>query len=34
VSYEYGHYSTGTQQTDNALAIQFITTLHQAVSHK
>jgi hypothetical protein len=34
LSYEYGHYSTGTQQTDNTLAIQFSTTLHRSVGNK
>jgi hypothetical protein len=33
-SYTYEHYGTGTQRTDNALAIQLITTLHRAVGHK
>jgi hypothetical protein len=34
VGYEYEHYSTGTQRNDNALAIQFITTLHKDVARE
>jgi hypothetical protein len=32
ISYEYEHYSTGSDRNDNALAIQFITTLHRSIS--
>jgi hypothetical protein len=34
VSYEYGHYSTGSPQNANLLGIQFITTLHRAVGRE
>jgi hypothetical protein len=30
VSYEYEHYSVGDEHNDNALAIQFVTTLHRS----
>lgn len=30
-SYEYEHYSSGSEPNDNTFAIQFITTLHRAV---
>jgi len=32
--YEYEHYSTGTVQNDNALAIQFVTTFHKSVGRE
>ena len=31
ISYEYEHYSAGSDRNDNALAFQFITTLHRSV---
>src|SRR6266568_3112704 len=34
VAYEYEHYSTGTQHNDNAVAIQFVTTLHKSVGRE
>lgn len=34
VAYEYEHYSTGTHHNDNAVAIQFVTTLHKALGRK
>ena len=34
VGYEYKHYTTGDQRNDNVLAIQFITTLHRAISRR
>jgi hypothetical protein len=34
VSYEYEHYSTGSQRNDNTLGIQFVTTLHKAIAHE
>ena len=34
VSYEYGHYSTGSPQSANVLGIQLITTLHRAVGRE
>ena len=34
IGYEYEHYSTGADRNDNALAIQFITTLHRSVGRE
>ena len=34
VAYEYEHYGTGTQHNDNALAIQFVTTLHKSAARE
>jgi hypothetical protein len=34
IGYEYEHYSTGADRNDNALAIQFITTLHHSVGRE
>jgi len=34
VGYEYEHFSTGAERNDKVLAIQFITTLHRAISRR
>jgi hypothetical protein len=34
VAYEYEHFSTGTQNNDNAVAIQFVTSLHKSVGRE
>jgi hypothetical protein len=34
VGYENDHYSSGTEQNDNVLAIQFVTTLHRALGRE
>lgn len=34
VGYEYEHYSAGSESSDNALAIQFITTLHKSAGRE
>jgi hypothetical protein len=34
LGYEYSHFSSGTQQNDNVLAIQLITSLHGSVARR